>query len=140
MAARYCHACSVCLGFLNDVYTSEPLGTQYQLAKFMKHTVPSGLHDAVSVFESRSTGRYEQHVVDVGASGAVEIDDRGRRNIIWFAGERTGLRWEGGVLQGPQDGVKVVLSSESGKVHAFPIDASALRTERCARCGGPIAT
>lgn len=140
MAAFYCHPCSVCLGLLNDVYTSETLGTHYQLAKFMKHTVPGALHDAVSVFESTSTGRYEQHVVDAGASGAVEIDERGRRNIILLAGERTGFRWEGGVLQGPQDGVKVVLSSESGKVHAFPIDASALRTDRCARCGGLIAT
>ena len=140
MATRYCHRCSVCLGLLGDVYTSEPLGTGYQLAKFMKHTVPSGLYDAVSVFESTSTGRYERHIVDAGASGAVEIDDAGRRNIIWLAGERTGFRWESGVLQGPQDGVKVVLSSESGKVHAFPIDASALKTEQCARCGGLIAS
>lgn len=140
MAACYCHPCSAKLGLLNDVYTSEPLGTQYQLTKFMKHTVPSTCHDVVSVFESTSTGRYEQYVVDAGASGAVEIDDRGRRNIVYLAGERAGFRWERGVLQGPQDGIKVVLSSESGRVHAFPIEPSALRTGRCTRCGGPIAT
>ncbi len=86
MAARYCHRCGVSLGLLNDVYTSEPLGTTYQLAKFMKHTVPSVLYEAVSVFESTSTGRYERYVVDAGASGAIEIDDRGRRNISWLAG------------------------------------------------------
>jgi hypothetical protein len=125
---------------LTNVYTSEPLKTEYQLVKFMKHTVPSGLYEAVSVFESTSTGRYERHIVDAGASGAVEIDDVGRRNIIWLAGECTGFRWERGVLQGPQDGIKVVFSSESGKVHAFPIDASTLKTEHCARCGGLIAT
>lgn len=136
MVIRYCHQCSVSLGLLANVYTSEPLGTEYQLAKFMKHTVPREHYEAVSIFDSTSTGRYERHIVDASASGAVEIDDAGRRNIIWLAGERTGFRWEKGVLQGPQEGVKVVFSSESEKIHAFPIDVSALKTDNAPVAAG----
>lgn len=140
MATRYCYPCGVDLGLLNNVYTSDVLGTTYQLTKFMKHSVPSQFHGVVSVFESTSTGRYEKYIVDTVASGAVEVDDQNRRNFIWLAGERTGFRYEHGILQGPQDGVKVVLSSESGEIHAFPVQASALASERCARCGRLIAT
>jgi hypothetical protein len=105
MGTLYCHRCGVALGHLNDVYTSDPLGTPYQLTKFMKHTVPSALFDVVSVFETTSTGRYERYVVDAAASGAIEIDDHGRRNFIWLAGKRTGFRCEGGILRGPQEGI-----------------------------------
>jgi long-subunit fatty acid transport protein len=129
MATRYCHRCGVDLGLLNNVYTT----------KFMKHTVPSSLSPIVSVFESMSTGRYE-NVISTVASGAVEIDDQNRRNFIWLAGERTGFGYEHGALQGPQDGVKVVLSSESEKIHAFSVNASTLVTEPCARCGHLIST
>jgi len=63
-------------------------------------------------------------------SGAVELDDRGRRNIIWLAGEPTGFRYEAGIPVGPTDAVKVVLSSEARKVHAFPVTAAHRAPER----------
>lgn len=140
MTTRYCRPCGAELGFLNDVHSSDVLGTTYQLTKFMKHTVPRAFLDSVSVFETASTGRYADYVVDTAACGTVEIDDRNRRNLIWLAGDRTGFRYKGRILQGPADGVKVVLSSESGKIHAFPVLASDLVTERCAKCGGPVTT
>jgi len=140
MITRYCHRCGANLGLFGDVYTNDVLGTPYQLSKFMKHTVPNAFWNAVSVFETASTGRYADYVVNAVASGAVEIDHMGRRNFIWLAGELTGFRYEQGVAQAPQDGVKVVLSSETGKIHTFPVSGSGLVTQPCARCGGLVST
>lgn len=135
----YCHRCAVRLGFLQDVYTSDPLQSQYQLAKFIKHTV-SPSHPFASVFNSTSTGDYASYVVDAAASGAVEFDAHGRRNIIWIAGRPTGFSFQNGALVGPTDGVKVVLSSEATRVHAFPISSTDLTTHVCVYCGGLVST
>ncbi len=135
----YCHQCGASLGHLENVYTSDPLQSSYQLEKFVKHTVP-GLHGDASVFDSTSTGPYADYVVSAGASGVVEIDDRGRRNIIWLAGRQTGFDYRNGVLVGPTDGVKVVLSSEAAKIHAFPVDATALTSRQCVSCGKLVAS
>jgi len=135
----YCHPCAMRLGFVQDVYTSDPLQSEYQLDKFIKHTVPLS-HPFASVFNSTSTGDYAAYVVDAAASGAVEFDAQGRRNLIWIAGRPTGFRFQNGVLVGPTDGVKVVLSSEATRVHAFPVSSTSLETHICASCGGLVST
>jgi len=135
----YCHRCAEALGYLANVYTSDPLQSTYQLEKLVKHTV-LGLHRDASVFNSTSSGPYADYIVNAGASGAVELDDHGRRNIVWLAGQPTGFDYRSGVLIGPTDGVKVVLSSEETKVHAFPVDVAALTTKLCESCGSPIAS
>lgn len=135
----YCHRCAARLGYLQDVYTSDPLQSQYQLDKFIKHTVPLS-HPSASVFDSTSTGEYASYVVDAAASGAVELDVYGRRNFIWLAGRPTGFSYKDGALVGPTDGVKVVLSSEATRVHAFPVKAANLVTRMCASCGGLAST
>lgn len=122
-----------------DVYTSEPLGSQYQLEKFIKHTVRELFGDVVSVFDSTSTGRYAEYTAGA-SSGAVEFDDYGRRNIVILGGHPTAYAYKDRRLEGPQDGAKVVSSSEAGSIHAFPIDASRLRTETCVNCGHPVIT
>ncbi len=136
---HYCHRCAVRLGFLQDAYTSDPLQSQYQLGKFVKHTLPPS-HPFASVFNSTSTGDYAGYVVNTAASGAVEIDGHGRRNIIWIAGRPTGFSLQNGALVGPTDGVKLVLSSEATRVHAFPVSSTSLATSACASCGGLIST
>jgi len=135
----YCHRCSAQLGYLQDVYTSDPLQSQYQLDKFIKHTLPLS-HPSASVFNSTSTGDYANYVVDAAASGVVELDAQGRRNFIWLAGRPTGFSYKNGALIGPTDGVKVVLSSDATKVHPFPVTAAHLVTRTCARCGGVVST
>ena len=135
----YYHRCAARLGYLQDVYTSDPLQTTYQLDKFIKHTVPLS-HPFASVFNSTSTGDYANYVVDAAASGAVELDALGRRNFVWLAGRPTGFSYKNGALVGPTDGVKVVLSSEATKVHAFPVKAANLVTQACASCGGLVST
>jgi len=135
----YCHRCAARLGYLPDVYTSDPLQSQYQLDKFVKHTLPLS-HPSASVFDSTSTGIYANFVVDAAASGAVELDALGRRNFIWLAGRPTGFSYKNSVLLGPTDGVKVVLSSEATRVHAFPVQTINLVTHTCASCGGLVST
>lgn len=137
---HYCHPCAARLGHLQDVYTSDPLQTEYQLEKFVKHTIPPS-HPCWSVFNSTSTGDYANYVVATAASGTVELDARGRRNIIWLAGQPTGFAYDkDGALVGPTDGVKVVLSSEATRVHAFPVNTSNLATQVCASCGRLVPT
>ena len=139
MTQYYCRRCAKALGHLANVYTSDPLQSTYQMEKLVKHVVP-GLNRDSSVFNSTSTGPYANYVVNAAASGAVELDSRGRRNIIWPAGRPTGFDYRNGALVGPTDGVKVVLSSEATKVHAFPVDVTTLRTKLCESCGNPIAS
>ena len=137
--SHYCHRCAVRLGHLQDVYTSDPLQSAYQLDKFIKHTVPL-IHPSASVFNGTSTGEYADYVVNTAASGSVEVDALGRRNFIWLAGHPTGFSYMNGILVGPTDGVKVVLSSEATRVHAFPVKSSDLVTGTCASCGGLVST
>ena len=138
MPTHYCHKCGAALGYLNPAYTSEPLGTTYQLDKFMKHTIPDPKYPIQSVFATDSTQKYADYIVQSSLSGSVEFDDQNRRNIIWAAGEETGFLHKDGVLQQPQDAVKVVLSSETGKIHALPQNTTDFSTARCANCGGPV--
>jgi hypothetical protein len=48
--SSYCHRCAAALGYLQDMYTSDPLQSPYQLEKFIKHTVPL-THPFASVFK-----------------------------------------------------------------------------------------
>lgn len=137
MKTYYCHPCAVHLGHLSNVFTSDPLQSTYQLDKFAKHTL---LASDASVFNSTSTGPYGDYIVNAGASGVVEFDEKNRRNIILLAGKPTGFDYRVGQLIGPVNGVKVVLSSDDKLVHAFPVSVTGLTTTRCARCYGLIST
>lgn len=133
----YCHSCSAELGHL-IAYTSDILGTNYQLGKFIKHTTPDPRYPVQSVFQSSSTAQYENFVVNSAASGIVEFDGKGRRNIVWVAGRDTGFRFENGRLVQPQDAVKVVLSTATGLIHAYPENSTTFNSLRCARCDRPV--
>jgi hypothetical protein len=78
--------------------------------------------------------------VNAAASGAVELEAQGRRKFIWLAGHPTGFSYKDGVLISPTDGVKLVLSSETTRVHAFPVKATDLVTQVCASCGRLVST
>jgi len=56
-------------------------------------------HAPQSVHQALQDGllRVVSAVDGAQCSGAVELDDRGRRNIIWLAGEPTGFRYEAGI-------------------------------------------
>jgi hypothetical protein len=136
----YCHRCALELGLLENVFISDPLQSPYQYEKFKKHTALSTSYSLQSVFGSTSTGDYADYVVRAGSSGALEIDRRGRRNLIVLATSPTGVEYRGGLKRAMADSVKVVLSSAADQVHAFPFLFSNARVERCANCGTGLST
>lgn len=137
MSTYFCHQCSVQLGHLRRPPTGKVVGSSYQLAKYLKHTVPDAGIEIQSVFETPSTQAYAEFLVDALAAGSVEIDDRGSTNVIWAAGQPTGFLFRSGSLTRPQDAVKVVLSSNTSKVHAYPANSTNFIGVTCSQCGGP---
>ena len=138
MSVYYCHKCSVDLNFIKDYVAENLLGSTYQMDKYIKHTWPSTAFPVQSVFSSPSTQLYGKYIIDAKFAGSVEIDAKNRKNIIYVAGEQCGFLYENGQLARPQNAVKVVLSSSTGKIHAFPESSTNFSTAECAKCGKPI--
>jgi hypothetical protein len=127
----------VLAGHLADVYSSCPLQSTYQLDKYIKHTAPHSVSTSqplLSLFANPATSQYKDYIVTALNAGAVRIDDKGRKNFIYAAGRRTGFSYEYSVPVKPVDGILVVLTSLSAKIHGFPTATSSLRTERCFDC------
>jgi hypothetical protein len=120
------------------VDTSSLTGSKYQLDKFVKHTAPQGNYNLNSVFASSSYQSYRDWLVDATASGSLEVDDMGRHNLVYVAGEKTGVTYLNGSFHTDCNAVKVVLPYSSGSIHAFPTSSADLRTGTCPRCGGPL--
>lgn len=114
--------------------------TSYQLAKFMKHTVPLSSAGLVSVFTGSGSPPdvYEGYAVTTVNSGHVQFDDQGRMNIVWVASCQTGISYQGGKYVGSTDAVKVVLPHDAQRIHAYPIPVSELNSACCASCNRPI--
>jgi hypothetical protein len=140
MTTWYCHRCSVARGLVTPTAHHDLLAETYQLGKFLEHTAPTTAGAAKpvnSLFQDTSVPAYSGYYVTTLASGCVQIDDYGRRNMVWFAGEETGFRYESGLFIGPQSGVKLVLYDNPLKVHLSPCDAApAMAT--CVDCGNPV--
>jgi len=93
MARTYCcHRCAKQLGLLNDPPTGKVVQTQYQYDKHRKHTIADSIYSIQSIFSDPTTSTYADHIVNTMFERAVEIDDFGRKNIIWCAGRHTGFR------------------------------------------------
>lgn len=135
MAKYYCHGCAAKLGYISRAPEGKVVGSPYQLDKYIKHTVPDPMFAVQSVFEEPSTQAYRTYSLDALAAGAVEIDDAGRKNVIRVAGEQTGFRFEHGQVVQPTDAVKVVLSSNTALMHAYPDNSTRFETATCDQCG-----
>jgi len=106
----------------------------------MKHSMPPPLSGGsiVSVFSIADYPTYRDYVVNAMASGSTEVDDQGRRNVVWYAGKNIGVTYSGSAFTASSDTVKVVLAHDSTKVHAFPVESGPLRMEKCADCDRDI--
>ena len=135
MTEYYCHECAISHSLVTSASPTSLIGTQYQLDKFAKHTALSGSYQVNSVFDDASLAAYAGYVVNTSASGLLQIDSRGRKNLVWFAGSRNGAEYRNGTFVAPTDGVKLVLKQEDSKVHAFPICGSPHRIVKCQSCG-----
>jgi hypothetical protein len=78
MPTYYCHSCAAARGLIRKAPEGDLIGTQYQLEKYIKHTVPDATFNVQSVFNSTATRVYATYLVESMAAGSVEIDDRGR--------------------------------------------------------------
>ena len=134
----YCHNCAAKRNYLAPFQTTSLLDTPYQLGNYMKHTVPDARYSIQSVFRSTSTEAFADYVVNSSLAGSVELDDFGRKNIIWSAGKDIGFRYEQGVLKHPEDVVKVVLSTDSGRIHAYSQSSTQFTAARCDDCGNQV--
>lgn len=113
-------------------------GTQYQLGKYIKHTVPTSSYDFNTVFTQPGSATYFNFIVSAAASGHLEIDDRSRKNLVWVASAQTGFAYQHGSLVGPTDAVKVVFTYDKQKMHEYPIHSSELQNGICERRGQPV--
>ena len=138
MSTYYCHECACRRGYLGEVDADGLMETDFQLEKYMKHTCPASSEAIQSVFAVPSTSAYGTYIVNATLAGAVEIDDKGRKNIIWAAGKPVGFHWEHGKLTHPEDAVKVVLSTDSGRIHAYPQSSTEFAGASCLGCGAAV--
>lgn len=90
------------------------------------------------MFDSGCYDQYKTHIVKAIASGSTEIDDYNRKNIVCFADADNCLSFRNGALELPTDSVKVVLSDNGGKIHAFPTSSNDIQQRKCDECGSDI--
>ena len=138
MSKYYCHKCSAELCLLNSIDNLNLTGSSYQLSKYLKHTVPNTQYGLLSVFDSGSYNHYKDYIVNNMVSGSVEIDSKSRTNVIWFAGKNTGVSYLNGNVISSPDTVKVVLSHDNEKIHAYPTSSNDIKQDTCDKCGEMI--
>lgn len=139
MSTYYCHECARRDGHISPVVPTSglPPASGYLLEKFIKHTIETSGHPINSVFNDPRWGVYQNYIVAGAASGALEIDDLGRKNLVFFAGRETGLTYANNAFAMSSSGVKVICSEDEAKIHAYPY-AIGLGVQRCATCGRPV--
>ena len=134
MTQNICHDCARARKLLPEQAGPRFTDTEYQLDKYIKHTAPIDGYNYNSVFKHDSTADYSNYIINTLAAGYVEVDDRNRTNVVYFASATAGYAISMGHVEGPVYGVKVVLPHDPNKVHAFPIDTRDLEVEHCDIC------
>lgn len=137
----YCHPCAQALGYMPSHSSDEDftgsLGS-YTLDKYIKHTSPYLGTDTVSIFSDPDYDSYKNHIVNTQASGSVEFDSKGRKNIVWMAGMNIGFTFQNNGVVIPNDSVKVICTDSIYRIHAYPTSSVAMRLNHCDRCGCPV--
>ncbi|MEI6122331.1 MAG: hypothetical protein WCQ95_01760 [Bacteroidota bacterium] len=135
MSNYYCHQCAEILGFLPANNVLNYTGSAVQLDKFIKHTMPTASYKINSIFQSNDYVQYKDYMVNSICSGSVEIDNFGRMNIVWIAGEKTGATYITGSFITDNNSVKVVKSWDCNEIHGYPTSSDDLELKICSNCG-----
>ena len=143
MSTYYCHSCALKLGHYvppADPASLNLTGSPYLLTKFMEHTDPVwGAGKALnSIYSDPAYETYKSYYVSGSASGSLEIQQNGGKNLIWYAGTPLGPSYGNGAIQFTGDAVKIVFAENTGKLHHFHVDANNYVASVCANCGCPI--
>ena len=145
MNTYYCHACALKLGLYAPPVDPNSLnltGSPYTLIKFIEHTVPaSGSGKRLnSIYSDPTYDTYKDYYVSGSASGSLEVQSDGKKNVIWYADKALGPAFEIGSFKFSGEAVKIVFPEDTGKLHHFHVDANKYLTTVCANCGGTILT
>ena len=151
MSSYYCPNCTYGLisGSIVDpqlINLSGSFAGEKLYEKYHKHVLNSGSHNINSVFtyddfdlsSPISYDEYKEYCINTAYSGSLEIDDKGRRNLVWFADKPTGETTISGSAAGHCNGIKLVLWSSSLAIHAYPTSSAVLFSASCACCGHPL--
>ena len=143
MNTYYCHACTSKHGLYAppvDPAFINLTGSPYTLTKFMENTIPaSGLGKQLnSIYADPTYNDYKAYYVNASASGSLEVQPDGKKNIIWYAGRDLGPAFETGSFKFSGEAVKIVYPENSGKLHHFHVDAHNYLTNVCSICGSPV--
>jgi hypothetical protein len=115
-------------------------GSKYLLRKFIKHTVPSSgsFKKQNSIYSDPTYEAYQNYYVSGSASGSLEVQPNGQKNLIWYAGTPLGPSFKNGSFDFCGDAVKIVYPENTGLLHHYHVDATKYQTAVCANCGGPV--
>ncbi len=138
MCKYYCHKCAESLGYLPTNTELNYTGSLVQLDKFIKHTMPTASYKINSVFQTNDYDQFKNYMVNSICSGSVEIDNLGRMNIVWVAGEKTGATYLNGSFLTDNNSVKVVKSWDCNEIHGYPTSSADLELKICSNCGGKV--
>ena len=137
MSQYYCYQCAISSGWVLPVEsdTLNLTGTIYQLDKYIKHTTPPAVQGFITIFDDPSYETYQGYIVTGTISGMLEIDNRNRKNFIWYGGYQTGFEYLDGNYIAPVSGVKIVYPEDDQYIHAFPIAGVSGTIYNCSICG-----
>lgn len=136
----YCHICAIEQNLYNPIEPDKLslTSSQYQLEKFIKHTAPTDWSGLISVYNNPDYNIVKDYTINTSASGSVEVDIRGRLNIIYYANRDIGVTYNNGIFITTADTIKVVCHGNTLKIHSFPVDSFIYERKKCIICGGEI--
>jgi hypothetical protein len=145
MSTYYCRSCAIALGHIDrSLLPSVNLtgdASGYQLYKYLKHTSTGYYYGgAVSLFSNPDYENYKTYVVGATISGCLEINDKNRKNLVFWAGQQIGCYYDptSGAVVYPESGIRIALYQDEAKIHGFTCDPTGMLASCCACCGGPI--
>jgi hypothetical protein len=134
-----CWHCASEQGLAREINPTTLMNSEYQLAKFVKHTVVDPIFKLAGVFKDPQVSSYEKWVVNSVASGCVVLTPNSTHEYVFLASQQVGVTYKHGSFHTAADAVKVVLPTSPEKVHAYPISSHVIAAKKCAKCGRPVA-
>lgn len=133
---RYCNECRVQLGYFQNIPADFNFtGSEYLLDKFLKHILPVECNDKISIFNDKNYKQYKEYIVNANLSGSIEVLDNNNVNILLIVENEIGqLYLDGTKAPIIQDTIKVVLSNNLLRIHAFPTSSNELKNYSCENC------
>jgi hypothetical protein len=133
----FCNECARKAGVLPPPPATYLLASPYQRQKFKTHTVGDPAAPRNSVYNNPDPTAYEESVTHTVRDGALQIDDKGRRNVFRAVNQPVGITYTAH-QQTVVSGEKVVLGDDCTRIHGFPYGNTQIPHRTCTGCGRQI--